>query len=413
MLLDSETAIKVSRDVIHDIEEIVGKENSPAKWKRLLGSVEDEPAGYVDFDFSDGAVLRVPCVWAIRKYGAGAARPSLIFTRNGVTATWTPGNINTARGRTLALISDTAAIVGDIVADAIVGIEKPSGAPVEIAGAGIPLLAASALTVAHSAINRLTANNVTITGATFSKLEASNGVIIARLDTLDGYTVDADMLRSGGEQATATLKMNGWPRHDGAPVTDAEYTGYIPFMPLTDAAQPINGFDNPLQTNQFFPDWYYICDVGAYWMPTKAWVPSLTRPGRPSWQDEDGIYWYQVEVTTNPYTSAYQMIYPPLCRVDNTVDRAAAPFKKEADGLIVTVKIVGANRAASKIIRCERFEYLSDDLWAWNPMPGGIMSIRGDRCMQFVAKRSFHILSGRINYVDYQLLPLGDSNADA
>ena len=412
MLLDSDTAIKVAHDIIHDIEELIGKDGSSPKWKRLLSPMSEAPEGYVDFEFSDGAVINAPCVWTVMLGRGGAVRTSLVLNNSRYTATWTPGTVNAASGTVDALISDVAVILGDIVADSIQGIAGANGAPLAIENANIAVLSAASAAVAHAIISNLkVSGNASIFGGAIENLLSENSSVNLAGDTLIGDAVFAEIMQYAGEQYAPGLKMNSWADDPSAPVTDAEYSGYLPFLPLNNAAQPLNGFDGPVYSNPFYPDWFYATGtIRPVLTPETAWVPTIEHPGRPCWQDSDGIYWHKANITTGPYVDAPYVAYPPRCRT-TVGEKVVPPFRKDADGIIVTVKIIGDRRVPVKFSRCDRYEYISDDLWAWTPMPMGMLSVEGPSITQFVAKRSFTVVSGKITAMEYQLLPLGEVNA--
>jgi hypothetical protein len=404
MLLNSETAIKVAHDVIHDSEEFF------TKWSRLAASAEEVPEGYVDFEFADGALLRIPCVWQIMLFAEGAKRPSIIFRHNGYTVEWKPGTMGTASvGAVSGLISDGPIKAGNLTLGSIVS----QNDWIQIVDAVIEYFNSTVAVVRNGSINKIAvADAATMTGCTFDTLmPEGNGFIDAELNDARIDNVDADTLITRGEIFDPVLKMNAYDSkgerlYSPLPKTDAKYDMYIPFFPFDANAHPINGFDAPLVDNPFYPDWFYVCDSPCPWRPATVWVPSHAKPSEPCWQDEDGLYWHEAKVTSD--ASKYgspRMIYPPRCREGDS-NSTLPPVKKAADGIVVTVKFL----EGISLPVCVRDTYTkqSDGTWYW--YPGLTRQTKGPCILQYVLKRKFTETNGEITAFEYQFLPLGDSN---
>lgn len=428
MLLDTETAVKIAHDIIHDAKEFLGYEDPsgsagsnnsegdkkprvPGKWEKVInGTPEDVPEGYVDFEFSDGSLIRMPCVWQTLLFAQGAERPKLEFKRGGTTVTWQPGSVVAARGSVEGLVSDGPVVVDNLITESILGISKGTTSSVEIVKGQFDAITAMAIIIAASVIEKLTVDtDATITGGRFENLLAGGeGYIDADVEEWDGNSIEVEDLVTSGEQYVAVEKMNAWTQSPPlAPTTDAKYTGTIPFLPLNEKALPINGFDNPLESNPFFPDWFYTCNQGGPYNPRYVWVPSLTKPSKPAWRDSDGIYWYQARVTWDASMfGTVNMIYPPRCRAEDNYDYVLPPVPAMADGLVITVQQLD-NSSIPYTVE-DRYEFRNENEWFWQPGRG--IRVRGPTLTQFVLKRVFTVVNGAITAVEYQLLPLGDVN---
>ena len=429
MLLDTETAVKIAHDIIHDAKEFLGYEDPsgsadvldnsegdkapwvPGKWAKVInGTPEDVPEGYVDFEFSDGSLIRMPCVWQALLFAPGAERQKLEFKRGGATVTWKPGSIVASPGTIKGLVSDGPVAVDNLITESILGISNGETSPIEIVKGKFDAVTAMAIIIAESVIERLTVNNeAAITGGIFENLLAgASGYIDADIEEWSGDSIEAEDLVVSGEQYVPVEKMNAWTEGSPlAPTTNAKYTGVIPFLPLNEKALPINGFDNPLESNPFFPDWFYTCDQGGAYAPRYLWAPSLTKPSKPAWRDSDGIYWYQARVTRDASIfDTVNMIYPPRCRSEGDYDDILPPVPAAADGLVVTVQQL--DDSFIPYITGDRYEYRSENEWFWSP--GRSIQVRGPALTQFVLKRVFTVVNGAITAVEYQLLPLGDVN---
>lgn len=401
MLLESETAVKAAHDIIHNAEEFFDK------WRLLLASQEEVPEGYVDFEFADGSLLRVPCAWQILMFAEGAERPYITFKRGDTVATWRPGTVSAFAGAFSGLVSDAPVTLNTLHIESILALTGTYGTGyVNIEDAEFDAITTLSIIAAYCIITNLVINTTAqVTGSTFENLEMlGKGVLGADLDELTGDSLAADDISCTGEQVVPIEKVNAWDSGYG-PKTDAIYTGGIPLLPLSASAQPINGFDKPLESNPFFPDWFYVSNYGATSKAGTAWVPSRTKPSKPSWQDSDGIYWYQVNVsTTESKFGSPNMIFPPRCREEGSYSTTVAPVTAEADGLVVTVKIV--EKCSVPICLTDRYDFQDENTWTW--YPGNSIIVKGPCIEQFVVKRVFYETAGKITAVEYQFLPLGD-----
>lgn len=429
MLLDAETAVKIAHDIIHDAKEFLGykdpsgssggSDNSegdktprvPGKWAKVInGTSEDVPEGYVDFEFSDGSLIHVPCVWQALLFAQGSERQKLELKRGGTTITWKLGAIVAARGSIEGLASDGPVAVDSLTVESILGIRSGTTSTIEIVKGQFDAVAVTAIVIAASVIEKLTVNNeATITGSTFANLLASRaGYIDADVEEWGGDSIEVEDLVASGEQYIPVEKMNAWSQNAPlAPTTDAKYTGVIPFLPLNENALPINGFDNPLESNPFFPDWFYTCNQSGTYCPYYLWAPSLTKPSKPAWRDSDGIYWYLAKVAWDASNfGSVNMIYPPRCRPEGNYDDVLPPVPAVADGLVVTVQQL--DDSFIPYTTGDRYECRSENEWYW--YPGRVIQVRGPALTQFVLKRVFTVVNGMITAVEYQFLPLGDVN---
>lgn len=401
MLLESETAVKAAHDIIHNAEEFFDK------WLLLLASQEEVPEGYVDFEFADGSLLRVPCAWQILMFAEGAERPYITFKRGDTVATWRPGTVSSFAGAFSVLVSDAPVTLNVLAVESILALTGTYGTGyVNIEDAEFDAITTLSIIAAYCVITNLVINTTAqVTGSTFENLEMlGKGVLDADLDELTGDSLAADDISCTGEQVVPIEKVNAWDSGYG-PKTDAIYTGGIPLLPLSASAQPINGFDKPLESNPFFPDWFYVSNYGATSKAGTAWVPSRTKPSKPAWQDSDEIYWYQVNVsTTESRFGSPNMIFPPRCHEEGSYSTTVAPVTADADGLIVTVKIV--EKCSVPICLTDRYDFQDENTWTW--YPGNTIIVKGPCIEQFVVKRVFYETAGKITAVEYQFLPLGD-----
>lgn len=401
MLLESETAVKAAHDIIHNAEEFFDK------WLLLLASQEEVPEGYVDFEFADGSLLRVPCAWQILMFSEGAERPYITFKRGDTVATWRPGTVSSFAGAFSGLVSDAPVTLNVLAVESILALTWTYGTGyVNIEDAEFDAITTLSIIAAYCVITNLVINTTAqVTGGTFENLEMlGKGVLDADLGELTGDSLAADDISCTGEQVVPIEKVNAWDSGYG-PKTDAIYTGGIPLLPLSASAQPINGFDKPLESNPFFPDWFYVSNYGATSKAGTAWVPSRTKPSKPAWQDSDRIYWYQVNVsTTESKFGSPNMIFPPRCHEEGSYSTTVAPVTADADGLVVTVKIV--EKCSVPICLTDRYDFQDENTWTW--YPGNSIIVKGPCIEQFVVKRVFYETAGKITAVEYQFLPLGD-----
>ena len=401
MLLESETAVKAAHDIIHNAEEFFDK------WRLLLASQEKVPEGSVDFEFADGSLLRVPCAWQTLMFAEGAERPYITFKRGDTVATWRPGTAGAFAGAFSGLVSDAPVTLNTLYVESILALTGTYGTGyANIEDAEFDTITTLSIIAAYCVITNLVINTTAqVTGSTFENLEIlGKGVLDADLDELTGDSLAADDISCTGEQVVPIEKVNAWDSGYG-PKTDAIYTGRIPLLPLSASAQPINGFDKPLESNPFFPDWFYVSNYGAASNAGTAWVPSRTKPSKPAWQDSDGIYWYQVNVsTTESRFGSPNMIFPPRCHEEGSYSTTVAPVTADADGLVVTVKIV--EKCSVPICLTDRYDFQDENTWTW--YPGNSIIVKGPCIEQFVVKRVFYETAGKITAVEYQFLPLGD-----
>lgn len=402
MLLESETAVKAAHDIIHNAEEFFDK------WLLLLASQEEMPEGYVDFEFADGSLLRVPCAWQTLMFTEGAERPYIIFKRGDAVATWRPGTVSSFVGAFEGLVSDSPVALDVLSVESIIALTGTYGTGyVNIEDAEFDTITTLSIIVAYCIITHLVINTTAqVTGGSFENLDVRGGGILdADLDELTGDSLVADDMSCTGEQVVPIEKVNAW-YSDYGPKTDADIIGGgIPLLPLSASAQPINGFDKPLESNPFFPDWFYVSNYGATWMAGTAWVPSKTKPSKPAWQDSDRIYWYQVKVsTTASMFGSPNMIFPPRCHAKGSYADTVAPVTADADGLVVTVKII--EKCTVPICVTDRYDFKDENTWTW--YPGNTIMVKGPCIKQFVVKRVFYETAGKITAVEYQFLPLGD-----
>lgn len=399
MLLNSETSVKVALDIIHDATEFF------TKWGALTGTSNDVPEGYVDFEFSNGWLLRIPCVWKLMEYEKGDERPSITLKNGDLTAEWTIGDVSTSIGTISGVESDKNIQMKSLSAESIIAL----GDVLELMKGTIDTLNATRGTVSAGTIHKITGSgHASINRGTFVNIvPKENGTI--DMDLTGGRIGQTATKKwvCGGEIISPVLKMNAWSSlTEGAPKTDAQYTGIIPYVPFDSNAYPTNGFDNPLVDNPFFPDWIYVSDYTGEWRPHIAWVPSYAKPEEPSWQDTDGIYWHAAQVVTN--ASMYGspcMVYPPRCGTLESL--VLPPVKKEVNGLIITVECISANSPSI----CLTDRYVKEKYGTWRWSPGVTRHIKSPYIKQFILKREFSVVNGEIAAFEYQLLPLGVADA--
>lgn len=403
MLLNSETAVKVAHDVIHNSEEFF------AKWSLLTAPADDVPEGYVDFEFADGALLRVPCVWQIMMMTEGAEKTSIIFKRDSFTVEWKAGMSSSAVGAVEGLISDGPIKVGALCADSISVIGNWG----KIIDAAIKYMTSSVAAIENGAVDKLVVEGAAdIVAATFENLTPWDDIpVTADLETPTIENADVGLLTSYRESISPALRMNAFDSKVASaanprPATDAVYDEYVPLLPFDSNARPINGFKERLAGNPFFPDWFYVWNAACPWRPDTIWVPSREKPSVPSWQDTDGKYWHAATVVSN--ASGYgapNMIYPPRCR-ENGSNIVLAPVIAAADGLVVTVQFLSDRPLP--ICITDTYTRRDDGTWYW--YPGTIRRITGPCVLQYILKRRFTEIDGEITAIEYQFLPLGDSN---
>lgn len=404
MLLNSETAVKAAHDVIHDSKEFF------SKWATIVNATKgDVPEGYVDFEFADGALLHIPCVWYAMQFSEGAERPAITFKRGGVTAVWTPGTVSSFED-VASLISDRPVAVGDLSVKGIAA----QNMWMTVAGAIVEYLRGETAILRGGSIKKISVDSdATIIGSTFKNLRAEGAGQIdaaltnARIDSLDVITQII-----GGEKYDPVLKMNAFDSQQSTeanplPETDAVYDKYLPFLPFDESARPVNGFGGALVNDPFYPDWFYTYNAPSPWRPDIVWVPSHARPSEPSWKDEDGLYWHAAKVSyDSSQYGAPCMIYPPRCRIAPATDTVLPPVRKAADGMVVTVKFLA--NVPVPVCVYDTYTRQADGTWYWRP--GIPRQTRGACILQYILKRKFTETDGEISAIEYQFLPLGDSD---
>lgn len=403
MLLNSDTAVKVAHDIKHDCEEFF------AKWKLLLAPREECPEGYVDFEFADGMLIRIPCAWTFK--GPDAPSVPVILFRNGEQeAEMTVSSKAMAVGSIVGAESTVPIAFGDITANYLMGLTRDGDARLTLVNAAISRLVGYAYTISQSIIKNLTVEeSTTIDGGIISSIASSGGTISADLDELRSDSFIVDNLVCGGEQFIATEKYNATYEDRYPEPTGARYSAHIPLVALTSSNYaPTNGFEDPLVDNPFFPDFIYVTSGGVpAWRPSVVWVPSDTAPAGKSWRDDDGLYWRPVTVHSG--ASQYgnvSSVYPPRCWTERDNTAILYPMKAEVDGLVVTVKILGNLQCTFAVT--DRYTYQDDNTWRWTP--GEVKAFTGPCMLQFLVKREIIRVGGAINAVEYQFLPLGGAN---
>ena len=403
MLLNSDTAVKVAHDIIHDCEEFF------AKWKLLLAPREECPEGYVDFEFADGMLIRIPCAWTFEGTDTPEV-PVLLFKNGEQTAEMTVASKAVTVGSIVGAESTVPITFGDITANYLMGLSNGGDARLTVINAAISRLVGYAYTISQSTIKNLKVeDSATIDGGTISSIDSSGGTISADLDELRSDSFIVESLTCGGEQIIATEKYNATYEDAYPQPTGARYSSHIPLIGISRSNYaPVNGFEDPLAVNPFFPDFIYVTSGGVpAWRPSVVWVPSDTAPTGKSWRDEDGLYWKPVTVRSS--ASQYgnvSSVYPPRCWTENDNTPILYPMKAEVDGLVVTVKIIGNLYVTFAVT--DRYTYQTDDTWSWTP--GEVKGFTGPCMLQFLVKREIIRVGGVINAVEYQFLPLGGAN---
>lgn len=412
MLLDSDSSLKVAHDIIHDANEFF------KKWSWLLAEPDDSslgedstvPEGYVEFEYSDGSIFNVPCVWNVLMFSEGDVREKITFINGEHSGQWSVGTVSTAVGAFYGLISDAPIEVGALKTDELIALNNEDYDDVlSIIFPQIEDLSTGAIDALALTIQEFTGTNTTMGNCTFNDVLAPDAevedVVSARIDELK-----TTELICTGEQRITVESFNAW--YEGSvssarPQTDAKYTTYIPFFPLSATGEAINGYEKPLVDNPFYPDKIYMDEHASPWKPSFAWVPSATRPSVPYWQDTDGLYWYKVRVgTTESRFGSPDLIWPVRAAADqiNYTDSTTPPMKAEADGMIVTVKALSS--LSVPVCLTDRYTFESEEAWSW--YPGTTRSIKGPCIREFMAKRNFIWSGNKIIAVEYEFLPIGD-----
>lgn len=413
MLLDSDSSLKVAHDIIHDANELV------RKWPWLLADPSNPPEGstvsegYVDFEYANGSVARIPCAWMIFINSDGDVRERIAFIRGEASGEWTAAHVESAGGSAFGLASSSPISLNSVTAERILALDaedKGARASIDIVSAQAEGISTGSADVYNCSISELGSDHsVTLTDNTYGDLDIPDGEI--SLDDFSAEDISTNVFTYGGEQVTAVEKINAWiPQegHNALPETDATYSGYIPFDALSGSGIPMNGFNNELISNPFYPDWIYVGGGGAPWKPTYAWVPSATIPNGPYWQDSDRIYWHRVRVSTS--SSGFgspNLIWPIRTASDsNYGESTTPPMKADAEGLVVMVKVLASGEVP--VCVSDRYEFENDSTWTWSP--GAVRMVKGPCICEFIARRVITRSEGKITAVEYQFLPTGDLN---
>ena len=411
MLLDSDSSLKVAHDIIHDANEFF------KKWSWLLAEQDDSslgedstvPEGYVGFEYSDGSIFNVPCVWNVFMFSEKDVREKITFINGEHSAQWRVGSASASVGAFYGLISDAPIEVGALKTDGLISLNNEEyGDVLSIIFPQIEDLSTGTIDALALTIQKFTGTNTTLGNCTFNDVSAPDAevedVVSARIDE-----IKTTELICTGEQRITVESFNAWYGASVGttrPQTDAKYTTYIPFLPLSATGEAINGYEKPLVDNPFYPDKIYMDEHGSPWKPSFAWVPSATRPSVPYWQDTDGIYWYKVRVgTTASMFGSPNLIWPVRAAADSTYTGSTTPpMKAEADGMIVTVKCFSS--VSVPVCLTDRYTFESEEAWSW--FPGTTRSIKGPCIREFMAKRHFIWSGNKITAVEYEFLPIGD-----
>ncbi len=410
MLLDSDTSLKCAHDIIHDAFEFF------TKWPCLVEDPDDTSSGdsaskgYVDFEFADGSLFRVPCAWSIFTLAEGNVRESITFRNNGFSETWSVGTVTATVGAITGLIANGPVAAGVFRTASITGLTSENNLVVLVLPSMMNFTA-HAIEMLNAAIRRFIGTGTfEINNSELATLNAPDGEVILDEHIRADAVVTEDLITSG-EKIIPVEKVNGWitPSDPSlAPETDATYTEYIPFEALSNNGAPINGFNLPLVDNPFYPDWIYVSSRYSPWKPDYAWVPSATMPNVPYWRDIDGIYWYKARIESNASMfGSPSFVWPMRTAIKSEgmfVNSTTPPMKMEADGLIVTVQVMG--NGIAPICLTDRYDRIGDGNWLWQP--GVIRTVTGPRICQFIAKRNFIWANNQIISIEYQFLPIGD-----
>lgn len=430
MLLDSDSSLKVAHDIIHDANDLLrikdsiaemkaGEQRKHSKWEQLLDTPDSPnlppdstvPEGYVEFEYSDGSIFRVPCVWNIFMFSEKDVREKITFINGEHSGQWRVGTATTSVGAFYGLISDAPIEVGTLTTDGLISLNNEDyGDVLSIVFPQIEELSTGTIDALALTIQEFTGTNTTLGNCTFNDVSAPDAevedVVSARFDE-----IKATELICTGEQRITVESFNAWYQastyaFDTRPQTDAKYSTYIPFYPLSATGEAINGYEKPLVDNPFYPDKIYMDSHGVPWKASFAWVPSATRPSVPYWQDTDGIYWYKVRVSTSASMfGSPNLIWPVRATADaNFTDSITPPMKAEADGMIVTVKAFSTTPVP--VCLTDRYTFESEEVWNW--YPGTTRMIKGPRICEFMAKRHFIWSGNKITAVEYEFLPIGD-----
>ena len=405
MLLDSDSSLKVAHDIIHDAAEFFHK------WPLLILSPEETPGdedvanGYVDMEYADGSLLRVPCAWSILGFDDTRICETLTFKNGAEKTIWVPGEHDTASGTLAGVYSDGPITAGMLELKSIIARRNDGAYPVIIIRPLISKLNGQTLNGTNCRIHQLNApGEFSLQNCTFVNLNIPDGNV--SLSMCEATEIDGGELESRSEQIIAAEKFNAWMPSSTSRTTDAKYSALIPFDALTAEGLPINGYDRMLSDNPFYPDWIYASEYVHPYEPGFAWVPSSTRPRDAYWQDEDGLFWHKVTVSIResmrdlPY-----YVWPPRTSPDMSNSQSTTPpMKAMVDGMVVTVRSL-ANRPV-QICLTSKYEYKSDTEWQWYAIAARKLPPHG--ICQFITKRVFQWSGNKIVGVEYQFLPIGE-----
>lgn len=421
MLLDSTTSLKMVHDALGDFLEFLGIDprtgiSNMSKWRQLLASPEDPdlpedsavPDGYVEFNYSDGHAIQIPCLWKVTYLSDGSNRERITLRNGQDAAVWECRKFNTAYGEITALFLERLAEIGVLSANRLIAHNSVEYGHV--------------LTLVAPGIFNMIAANVDASGLSVEKIKVSGIASVescsfAELDLADG---DAAISSAQIEDAVAGTftcdsprlqfaeKFNAWTSKAVSTETDAAYSGYIPFDALSSDGRPINGFGLPIAANPFYPDFVYAINYPSTWKPPFAWVPSSKPPTGTYWRDSDGIYWHRTRVTTTESRFGnVNAIWPPHSMISGDFDtETLPPFRFAADGMIVTVQNLSATQIL--VAATDRYTRGQDGNWTW--APGNVSRLSGERMCQFMARRNFIWSGDEIAAVEYQFLPIGYPN---
>lgn len=403
MLLDSDTSLKIAHDIIHDANEFF------KKWPWLLADPDTSPEestvsnGYVDFEYADGSMVRIPCAWTTLLFSDGESREKITFKRGTMLGEWAPGSSWDAS----AIVSNVPVVVDNLFIETAAA--PDSDTSIEIVMPNVHDVVAGVVKTINAIIQNLTATgSFGLRDSSYENVLMKDGE--ADLNDLRADAASSRDLVCTGERIVPVEKINAWPENETSPETDAEYSGNIPFECLSASGTPLNGFQSPLIDNPFYPDLIYVGARGIpVWKPTYAWVPSIGRPSAPYWQDTDGLYWHKVNVITSASRFGSPNCLWPIRTTPNknNSETTTPPMKIEADGMIVTVKVLESVEVP--ICVTDRYEYKNESTWTWSP--GTTKMIKGPRVCEFMVKRNIVSWDGsKISAVEYQFLPIGDLN---
>ena len=210
MLLDSDSSLKVAHDIIHDANEFF------KKWSWLiaerdsssLGDDSTVPEGYVEFEYSDGSIFNVPCVWNIFMFSEKDVREKITFINGEHSGQWRVGTASTSVGAFYGLISDAPIEVGTLTTDGLISLNNEDyGDVLSIILPQIENLSTGTIDALALAIQEFTGTNTTLGNCTFNDVSAPDAevedVVSARVDE-----IKATELICTGEQRITVESFN-------------------------------------------------------------------------------------------------------------------------------------------------------------------------------------------------------------